>query len=205
MMPRLNAKLILASGSPRRAEILRNAGFTFETIAAGVDETPLRGEGAEAYVLRVARAKACAVASRLRGSEGDAFVLAADTIVSAEGELLGKPADADDARRMLRLLSGRTHEVLTGVAIATRPAGDEIAAAEKTRVTFRALAESDIENYISSGEPFDKAGGYGIQGLGGRFIPRIEGCYFNVMGLPLARASAMLDELESRARRSRTS
>jgi len=188
----LRATLILASQSPRRAEILRNAGYEFEVRAATVDEAPLQDEPAGDYVLRLARAKARAVAGRLERGAAEAIVIGADTIVLADGHILGKPADIQDARRMLRLLSGTTHEVITGVAAIAWPANRETTLAERTRVTFRPLSDSDIEGYIATGEPFDKAGSYGIQGIGGRFIPRIEGCYFNVMGLPLAALAEML-------------
>lgn len=194
MNPFSHSRLILASQSPRRAELLRNAGFAFEVRAAPVNETPLEGEPARDYVVRLAREKARAVARLLGGSAGEALVLGADTAVLAGAEILGKPRDEQDARRMLRLLSDKTHEVLTGVALIQLPHNREAAGTERTLVTFGALTESDIEEYVATGEPFDKAGAYGIQGIAGRFIPRIDGCYFNVMGLPLARVAAMLRE-----------
>jgi septum formation protein len=189
-------KLILASASPRRAEILRNAGFRFEVQPAHVDETPLPGEAAEAYVQRVATAKAAAAATSLEANASRAVVIGADTVVVVGGRILGKPAGAADARRMLKLLSGRDHDVLTGLSFLTMPTGAETVHVESTRVTFLPLSDEDIEGYLLTGEPFDKAGAYGIQGIGGRFISRIEGCYFNVMGLPISRVSSIISILQ---------
>lgn len=189
-------KLILASSSPRRAEILRNAGFAFDIQPAHVDETRFTGERAEDYVKRLADSKARFVAQYADRSGAPAIVIGADTVVVAEGQILGKPADAEDARRMLRLLSGRDHDVLTGLSFHSVPASSEVAQVESTRVSFLALSNEDIENYIRTGEPFDKAGAYGIQGIGGRFIWRIEGCYFNVMGLPLSRVWSIVTRME---------
>jgi len=189
-------KLILASASPRRAEILRNAGFTFEVQPAHVDETLLPGEPAEAYVRRVATAKAAAAAKSLEANASRAVVIGADTVVVVGGRILGKPAGAADARRMLKLLSGRDHDVLTGLSFLTMPTGAETVHVESTRVTFLPLSDEDIEGYLLTGEPFDKAGAYGIQGIGGRFISRIEGCYFNVMGLPISRVSSIISILQ---------
>lgn len=180
-------KLILASASPRRAEILRNAGFSFEIDPAHVDETPLENERAGEYVLRVAQSKAQAVADRVSRNGQSALVIGADTAVVVDRDILGKPADAADARRMLHALSGKTHEVLTGLAILRTPEGGHAAHVESTRVTFLKLSTADIDDYIATSEPFDKAGAYGIQGIGGRFISRIEGDYFNVMGLPISK------------------
>ena len=137
-------------------------------------------------------AKARAVAKSLDANAGRAVVIGADTVVVADGHILGKPTDADDARRMLRLLSGREHDVLTGLSFLTMPAGAETLHVESTRVSFLPLSDEDIEDYVLTGEPFDKAGAYGIQGIGGRFISRIEGCYFNVMGLPISRVSSII-------------
>jgi septum formation protein len=187
-------KLILASGSPRRSEVLRNAGFTFEVCPAPVDETRLPQESAEAYVERVARAKARAAAHAHQAGE-PAIVIAADTTVLVDGQILAKPEDAADARRMLRLLSGRTHEVLSALAVINIATGQESLYVEKTRVEIVKLSEEEIENYIATGEPFDKAGAYGIQGIAGRFAARINGCYFNVMGMPLSRLWTTLHEL----------
>ncbi|MGA7622156.1 MAG: Maf family protein [Candidatus Acidiferrales bacterium] len=180
-------KLILASGSPRRAQILRDAGFVFETIPTDADETRHTGEAAEAYVKRIATAKASAAQKLLEKANQRPIVIAADTVVLVGGETLLKPKDADDARRMLRMLSGGFHEILTGLAILNLPDGTETFCVEKTRVEFLPLSEDHIENYLNTGEPFDKAGAYGIQAIGGRFVARIDGCYFNVMGLPLSR------------------
>jgi septum formation protein len=188
-------KIILASGSPRRAEILRNAGFEFRVEAANVDESRFSGESAEDYVRRLAGAKARAVAQKIGQGEGSAAVIGADTIVVIGGEILGKPEGAQDARRMLHLLSGKTHEVLTGLSVIAIPSGREYGHVEKTTVRFLALSVGDIDGYVATGEPFDKAGAYGIQGIGGRFISGIEGCYFNVMGLPLSRLWSILRDL----------
>jgi septum formation protein len=188
-------KLILASSSPRRAKVLRNAGFVFEVRPAEVLETRLPQEAAEDYVRRVAQTKAHVVAEQARAAGERAIVVAADTIVLAEDQILGKPKDAEDARRMLRLLSGKTHEVLTALCVINISTGKELLYVEKTRVEFLKMSEEEIESYIQTGEPFDKAGAYGIQGIAGRFATRIEGCYFNVLGLPLSRLSTTLRAL----------
>lgn len=184
-------KLILASASPRRAEILRNAGIPFEVCAVLFDETRRPGELRGDYVRRVALGKARAAANELADS-GDCLFIGADTVVVANDEILGKPESDDDARRMLRLLSGTVHEVHTGVAVVRRPGTIEGVVDETTRVTFAPLSDEDIESYIATGEPFDKAGAYAIQGIAGRYITRIDGCYFNVVGLPLARLWSLL-------------
>lgn len=188
-------KITLASASPRRGEILRNAGVEFDVRETQVDESPLAGETARAMVTRLAEAKARAAASDARAFEGDRIVVGADTTVELNGEILGKPRDAAHARQMLARLSGRTHHVLTGIFLLRLPTGDTRAAVEGSEVTFAHLSEGEIEAYVSTGEPFGKAGGYAVQGIAGRFIPRIEGCYFNVVGLPLARTYALLQEL----------
>lgn len=188
-------KLILASGSPGRAEILRNAGFAFEASPTRVNESPLAGEPPDACVRRLAHAKARAAAQDDLILEPETYVVGADTVVVVDGTMLGKPADFHDARRMLRLLSGKTHEVLTGVSILSVPDGPGKQHVETTRVTMLQLSESDIGEYLATSEPFDKAGAYGIQGIGGRFVARVEGCYFNVMGLPLSRLWSMLRAL----------
>ena len=185
----LPTSIVLASASPRRAELLRAAGFTFDIHPAHVDEGRHDGEDPAAYVRRVAIDKARTV----HHQQPDRIVLAADTTVVVERQVLAKPADDDDARRMLRLLSGRTHQVLTGVAIATG-AGIEARLAITT-VEFAALSEAEIAAYVASGEPADKAGAYGIQGLASRFVTRIEGSYSNVVGLPVALVYAMLKPL----------
>jgi len=190
-------KLILASASPRRARILRDAGFEFEVCPAHLDETRFPGETPEDYVRRLAEAKARIAAERAIREVTPAIIIGADTAVVVAGELLGKPSDAADAGRMLRLLSGRTHEVLTGVSVLRLPEDTSARHVETTRVTFLEVSQKDIDDYIATGEPFDKAGAYGIQGIGGRFIGRIEGCYFNVMGLPLSRVWSLLRAIET--------
>jgi len=186
-------RIILASGSPRRAEILRNAGIPFETLAEIVDESRKPGELRADYVRRLALAKARAAAGVQR-DPGESLFIGADTIVAVNDEILGKPESADDARRMLRLLGGAVHEVHTGLAVIRRPGAAEAVVEEVTRVTFAAMSDDEIDAYIATNEPFDKAGAYGIQGIGGRYVTRIEGCYFNVMGLPLARLWLLLRE-----------
>ena len=193
-------KFILASGSPRRAEILHNAGFDFEILPADVDESVRPGESAADCVRRLAEEKARATARRLAATSdsNSSVVVAADTVVVVENEILGKPASPDDARAMLRQLSGRTHEVLTGLAVLSLPHAEVRVVVESTRVTFARMTDREIEEYIASGEPFDKAGAYAIQARGGKFVARIEGCYFNVMGLPLARLYSILREIEQK-------
>jgi septum formation protein len=190
-------RLILASNSLRRAEILRNAGIVFETAAALVDETPRRGEAAVALVKRLALEKARAAGRKLRD---ECMVIGADTEVVLDGRIFGKPSTVADATEMLRSLSGKAHDVVTGIAVLRLPRGELGIEHEETRVTFASMTEEDIAAYVASGEPFDKAGGYAIQGLGGVFITRVEGCYFNVMGLPLARLYRMLREIGAELR-----
>ena len=185
-------KLILASASPRRAEILRNAGFTFTVMSSAVDETPIPGESAQDLVQRLADAKAELVAAR---AVGPAIVIAADTAVVIAGEILGKPRTADDAHQMLSRLSGHTHSVLTGVTVIRLPDAERRTFIETTHVHFATLSPEELTRYLSAEEPFDKAGSYAIQGRAGRYIPRIEGCYYNVVGLPLARLCHSLSEL----------
>lgn len=191
-------KLILASASPRRAEILRDAGIAFDVMAVNVDETPLPGESAEVMCRRLAEAKARAAAARLAAGE-PAIVVAADTVVEVEGEdkigILGKPDSPEAAREMLRRLSGKTHRVLTALSLIRLPDGATRSALESTDVRFSVLSAQEIEEYVATGEPMDKAGAYAIQGRAGRFIESIEGCYFNVVGLPLARLYRNLKEL----------
>ena len=186
-------RLILASASPRRRELLAQIGFTFEVGPAHVNEDPRPGEDPIAYVVRLARDKAEAVYAELNDPE--AVVLGADTTVTLDGHILAKPLDAADAARMLRMLSGRTHRVITGVALASAK-GTEVAA-EVTGVRFTALSEPEIADYVATGEPMDKAGAYGIQGLAAKWIPRVEGCYFNIVGLPLALVATMLEDFSS--------
>lgn len=185
-------KLVLASTSPQRAEVLQAAGFSFQVLSSAVDETPVPGETPQNLVRRLALAKAELVAAR---SVGAVIVLAADTIVELEGRAFGKPRSTEDAREMLEQLSGRTHAVHTGVALIRLPDAENREAVETTLVTFAQLERREILEYLASGEPFDKAGAYAIQGHAGRFITRIEGCYFNVVGLPLARVYALMREL----------
>jgi septum formation protein len=199
-------RLVLASGSPRRRELLAQAGYVFEVAAADVDESVRAGEAAGAYVKRLAEEKARVVLERFRNpthdddavmngapgfSSGLLLVLGADTTVVCDGEILGKPGDAADAMRMLRMLAGRTHEVLTGIAVATT--GGVVSGVETTLVTFSEIPEGELWAYCATREPMDKAGAYGIQGYAARWIPRIEGCYFNVMGLPIARVMGMIE------------
>lgn len=184
---REQATLILASRSPRRAELLSAAGIAFEVLAADVDETPRASETPAAYVERLAIEKARAV----HALRPDARVLGADTTVTIDGEILGKPADEADAVRMLRLLSGRAHDVHTGVALVS--AGGVRSAVDSTRVWFDAMTDEDISWYVGTGEPVDRAGAYAIQGFASRFIPRIEGSYSNVVGLPVALVSSILN------------
>jgi len=184
--------LILASASPRRAEILRDAGFTFRVMSSAVDETPYPDESPHELVRRLADAKAALVAAR---AVGPAIVIAADTEVALEGRVFGKPRSADDARHMLENLSGRTHSVLTGVSLIRLPDAQRLQFVETTLVHFAPLDPEEISRYLATGEPHDKAGGYAIQGRAGRYIPRIEGDYFNIVGLPLARVTQALAEL----------
>ena len=205
--------LVLASASPRRRELLAQAGFTFTVHPAHIPEDPLPNEDPMAHVTRLAREKAQAVFAELSykspGVPGPShlgtwestnpnlpsttplMVLAADTIVTLDNQILGKPSDPSDAARILRLLSGRTHQVITGVALVS--ATSTQIAAETTAVTFLPLTEDAIAAYIATVEPMDKAGAYAIQGRAARWIPRIEGDYFNVVGLPIALVSALLD------------
>lgn len=185
----LREKLLLASASPRRAEILRAVGWPFEALAMNIDETLAVGEAAEDAVTRLALGKAEAAARLNPG----ALVLGADTTVVVEARILEKPKDDSDARRMLRLLSGRWHEVLTGVALVR---GDKRAVAcERTRVRFGSMSEAEIDWYIQSGEPMDKAGGYAVQGRAALFIEEIQGDYWNVVGLPVRLVYKLVNEM----------
>jgi septum formation protein len=185
-------KLILASASTRRAEILHAAGFSFSILSSAIDETPYPSESAHDLVQRLAVAKAELVAAR---TAGPAIVIGADTEVTLEGHIFGKPRSTDDARHMLEKLSGRTHAVVTGVALIRLPDADRRTFVESTLVQFAQLSPEEITRYLATGEPHDKAGAYAIQGRAGRYIPRIEGDYFNVVGLPLAHVTQALAEL----------
>ena len=182
--------IVLASQSPRRSEILRQAGISFVARPANVDETARPGEIPEDYVKRVARDKATAV-----GAAPGEIVLGADTVVVIDGEILGKPGDSADAARMLGLLAGREHEVLTGFCL--RRGAEMVFDCARTRVWFRPLTREEIVEYVASGEPMDKAGAYAIQGLASKFIERIEGSYTNVVGLPIEVVQQVLRKLES--------
>lgn len=187
-------RLILASASPRRAELLTSAGFDFVVIPADVDETVRPGELPEPYALRVARAKAGRVAEA--GPAGDALVLAADTVVVADGLMLGKPVDEADAAAMLRRLSGAVHVVVTAVVL--RSGAAELSAVVSTTVHVIPLTDDEIRWYVATGEPFGKAGAYAIQGRAARFIDRIEGSWSNVVGLPMATVHDLLMKVSNR-------
>jgi septum formation protein len=182
-------RLILASSSPRRRELLTQIGMEFEVLPAHIDETRREGEEPAAYVRRLALEKAEAI----HAIHSEAFVLGADTTVEIDGLALEKPTGRPDAEHMLRVLSGRTHHVHTAVAVLSPQGGRTHL--ETTAVTFGAISDTELQHYLDSGEPYDKAGAYGIQGYAARWIPRIDGDYFNVMGLPLAATVRLLREL----------
>jgi len=182
-MLHLPKDLILASSSPRRSQLLRQVGLPFHVMSAEVDEQ-YNGRQPEDFAMEISSVKAQTIA----GTLDNAIVIAADTIVLLDKQILGKPKDADDAAQMLRMLSGRMHEVITGYTIYERPTDYSITDYEMTRVWFRELEEYEIKQYVASGSPLDKAGAYGIQDdFGAVFVRRIEGCYYNVVGLPLAK------------------
>jgi len=185
-------RLILASASARRAEILRDAGYHFSVLSSAIDETPYADELPQDLVQRLANTKGELAAAR---AVGPAILIAADTEVVLDGHVFGKPRSSDDARRMLTKLSGRTHAVLTGMCLIRLPDAERISFVETTLVTFSPLSDEEITRYLATGEPHDKAGAYAIQGYAARYIPRIDGCYFNVVGLPLARLQQALTEL----------
>jgi septum formation protein len=193
----MDSTLILASASPRRRELLTQAGYRFEVQPSSIPESRRPEEDAIRFATRLAREKAEEVFARYPPFPAPVMVLGADTVVVCDGEVMGKPADADDATRMLLLLSGRTHQVVTGVAVVWGLGSAEVAA-ELTQVTMRTLSTQEVANYVASGEPMDKAGAYAIQGYAGRWIPRIHGCYFNVVGLPLALVTSLLEGAELR-------
>ena len=190
--------LVLASASPRRSELLTNAGFEFSVHPSHIPEELLPNEDPIAYVTRLALEKANTVYSEISSMESSSdptIVLGADTTVTLDNHILGKPESAEDAARMLRLLSGRTHRVITGVALVS--AAQSQVAAEVTAVQFLTLSEEEIAAYIATGEPMDKAGAYAIQGRAARWIPRITGSYFNVVGLPISLVSTLLESVTS--------
>ncbi len=180
-MPAREPRIILASASPRRAELLKQIGIEFEIAPSHVEERPHSDEAPADYITRIARAKVIAVAREREAG----LVIGADTVVVLDGRMIGKPEDGADAQRLLRQLSGRWHAVLTGVALYDVETRHEVADYEKTLVKFTQLTDSEIEWYVNTGEPMDKAGAYGIQGLGGLFVDEIAGNYYNVVGLPI--------------------
>ena len=183
-------KLILASASVRRAEILHDAGLSFTVLSSAVDETPIAGESPAELVQRLADAKAELVSAR---AVGPAIVIAADTEVVLDGHVLGKPRTSEDARQMLAKLSGRTHSVLTGVTLVRLPDAERRSFVETTHVHFSQIPNEEIARYLATGEPFDKAGGYAVQGLGGRLVAAVDGCLTNVIGLPLTTTRTLLE------------
>ncbi len=187
-MPNTAIPIILASTSPRRKELLRQAGVSFTVDPADVDERALPGERPEGYAVRVALDKARVAAARSKNG----VIIAADTIVVVDDTILGKPADRNDAERMLTLLSNRVHRVITGLALIDAANGKTMTGSAVTRVWFRDLSQQEIQSYIAGGEPLDKAGAYGIQGKGALLVKKIEGCYFNVVGLPLSLLGELL-------------
>lgn len=184
-------RVVLASASPRRHELLGMIGIAHEVDPADIDESVREGESDTAYALRLAMEKGLTVAAR----HPDALVISADTIVVVDGRIFGKPVDEADARRMLRVLGGRTHVVRTAVAVVLGAGRRIESAVESTRVTFRALEDGEIAEYVATGEPMDKAGAYGIQGYGATIVERVDGDYFTVMGLALRRLVALLDRV----------
>lgn len=182
-------RLVLASGSPRRAEIMNSVGWEFVKTVPDVDESVVDGESPEDYVQRLAGEKALAVAA----SHPSEIILAADTTVVLDGEIIGKPVDLDDARRMIVKLSGDWHEVLTGVAVARN--GDEKIGLQRTRVKFAKMTEEEIDFLVEKGEPLDKAGAYAVQAQAALFIEGIEGDYWNVVGLPISLVYRLVNEL----------
>ena len=191
-------RLILASASPRRADLLRAAGFAFETVTVDIDEGVRPGETPEEYVRRLAMEKSARAVDLVGVVHSRMSVtLSADTAVIVDHTILGKPGNDDEVRRMLELLSGRPHRVLTGISL--RTGSVEFGAVESTTVWFTPLSQQDIDWYVGSGEGRDKAGGYAIQGLASRFIPRVDGSYSNVVGLPVERVATLLTEIRYQA------
>ena len=195
-------RFLLASASPRRRELLRNAGFDFDVQPSQVVEEIKPGESPEEFARRAAREKAMQVAA---SSPAGSLVLGADTVVVIDGETLGKPSNREDATRMLQFLSGRTHQVHTGVCLVRAPGQIEALELATTLVTFRELDEEEIRRYVESGEPMDKAGAYAVQGLASKFVTRILGCYSNVVGLPVALVYGILKKAESRKQKAEAS
>ena len=195
-------RFILASASPRRRELLRNAGFDFDVQPSQVVEEIKPGESPEEFARRAAREKAMQVVA---SSPAGSLVLGADTVVVIDGETLGKPSNREDATRMLQFLSGRTHQVHTGVCLVRAPGQIEALEHATTLVTFRELDEEEIRRYVESGEPMDKAGAYAVQGLASKFVTRILGCYSNVVGLPVALVYGILKKAESRKQKAEAS
>lgn len=187
-IPVMTAELVLASESPRRFELLKGLGIKFRAVRSEVDESRFKARSPEELVKKLALAKAQAVARKLKRG----VVVGADTIVVLGGEILGKPSSQAEARAMLKRLSGRKHEVLTGVAVVDVSTGKQTVDCVRTEVKFRKLTEEEISSYVGTGEPLDKAGSYAIQGRAGLFVERIKGCYYNVVGLPLARLAEIL-------------
>ena len=188
ILKKMNTPIILASNSPRRKDLLRQIGVDFSIDPADVDERVLPNEVPEGYAVRVALDKARLAAARAVAG----IVIAADTIVVVDDEILGKPADASDAERMLKMLSGKVHRVITGLAVMDAATGKTLTRTSITRVWFRRLAQQEIASYVATGEPLDKAGAYGIQERGALLVDKIEGCYFNVVGLPLSLLGELL-------------
>lgn len=186
-------RLILASASPRRKHLLRDAGFIFQVVPSTIEEDYQPGESPEAFVERLAGRKADQVAQRYAQQPG-VVVLGADTIVVLAGEVLGKPQSAAAAGQIVQKLAGHTHEVITGIALVEPATGKRVVRHARTKVTFLPLSQAEIEAYVASSEPLDKAGAYGIQGCAARFVSQIEGCYFNVVGLPLSLLYSLLRE-----------
>lgn len=186
-------KLVLASASPRRIELLKQIGLKFDILPANIDEYSGDFSDAGKYAMEMSRRKALAVAEKIKESENiDALVLGADTIVTIDGLILGKPHDPADAARMLKLLENRWHQVITGLTLVNTADMQTVTEMETTSVKMSAFDNGFIDRYISTSEPYDKAGSYAVQGLGSLMVERIDGCYFNVMGLPLFRLSRML-------------
>ncbi len=192
-MTKKNYDIVLASASPRRHEMLSRLGISFQTVPSHADETILAGESAEDHVIRLSCDKALEVARR--PSQTGRWFIGSDTVVVRDQTILGKPADQEEAITMLSSLSGRSHKVISGYAVHDRESGHIISAAVATKVFFKDLTRQEIEGYIATGEPADKAGAYAIQGIGSFMVPKIEGSYTNVVGMPLCEVIAALEEL----------